>query len=77
MFTINITSRFTADRMEDMRTYISSFARFWVDRVYGDAMIRTAGPERSRHLEQIMANDGFLAELSRKARETMPEPSRG
>jgi hypothetical protein len=77
MFTINITSRFTEDRMEDMRNYISSFARFWMDRVYGDAMIRTAGPERMRHLEQIMANDGFLAELSRKARESMPEPSRG
>ena len=77
MFTINITSRFTEDRMDDMHTYISSFARFWVDRVYGDAMIHTAGPERMKHLDQLMAHDGFLAELSRKARETMPEPSRG
>jgi hypothetical protein len=30
-----------------------------------------------RHLEQILANDGHLAELSRKARESMPEPARG
>jgi hypothetical protein len=30
-----------------------------------------------RHLEQVMANDGHLAELSRKARETMAEPARG
>jgi hypothetical protein len=29
------------------------------------------------HLEQPMANDGDLAELARKAREEMPEPSRG
>jgi hypothetical protein len=77
MFTINFTSRFTEDRMEDMRNYISSFARFWVNRVYGDAMLRTATPERLRHMDQLMANDGFLAELSRKARETMPEPARG
>lgn len=40
-------------------------------------MVATAGPERMRHLEQVMANDGHLAELSRKARETMDEPSRG
>jgi hypothetical protein len=64
-------------RIEDMRNYISSFARFWVDRVYGDAMVRTATPERLKHMDQLMANDGFLAELSRKARETMPEPARG
>ncbi|MCS6847615.1 MAG: phytanoyl-CoA dioxygenase family protein [Anaerolineae bacterium] len=77
MFTINFTPRYTEERMEDLRRYISSFARFWIDRVYGEVMIRTAGPKRMRHLEQIMANDGFLAELSRQARETTIEPSRG
>jgi hypothetical protein len=40
-------------------------------------MIRTAGPERMRHLEQVMANDGHMAALARQAREQMPEPSRG
>jgi hypothetical protein len=77
MFTINLTSRYTEERMDDMHNYIASFARFWVDRVYGEEMVRTASPERMKHLEQVMANDGFLADLSRKARETMPEPSRG
>lgn len=77
MFTINLTSRFTPDREEDMHQYIASFARFWVDHVYGEEMVRTAGPERMKHLEQVIAADGFLAELSRKARETMSEPSRG
>jgi len=52
-------------------------ARFWVDRAYGQQMLNTAGPERMRHLEQVMANDGHIAELARQARETMPEPSRG
>ena len=37
----------------------------------------TEGPERMRHLEQVLANDGHLAELSRQAREKMAEPSRG
>jgi hypothetical protein len=77
MFTINFTSHYSEDRMPAMRDYISAFARFWVDRVYGDAMVRSAGPERMRHLEQVMAHDGFLAELSRQARQTMKEPSRG
>jgi hypothetical protein len=44
---------------------------------YGEATMRTAGPERQRHLEQVMANDGHLAELSREARAKMAEPSRG
>jgi hypothetical protein len=60
-----------------LRGYISGHARFWVDRNYGEAMMRTAGPERLRHLEQVMANEGHLAELSRQAREKMAEPSRG
>jgi hypothetical protein len=77
MFTINLCQRYPEEKLQDLRDYISGAARFWIDRVYGEAMVRTAGPERIRHLEQVMANDGHLAELSRKARETMPEPSRG
>jgi hypothetical protein len=77
MFTINLCQRYPENRLEDLRGYISGHARFWVERNYGEAMLRTAGPERMTHLEQVMANDGHLAELSRKARETMAEPSRG
>jgi hypothetical protein len=40
-------------------------------------MMRTAGPERLRHLEQIMANDGHLPELTRQAKQKMKEPARG
>ena len=43
----------------------------------GKAMIRTAGPERMVHLEQMLANDGHLAELSRRKRAEMTERSRG
>lgn len=77
MFTINCSQRYPEERLDDLRNGISGAARFWVDRVYGEAMMNTAGPERMRHLEQVMANDGHLAELSRRARETMSEPSRG
>lgn len=77
MFTMNLCERYPEDRLEDLRTYIGGSARFWIDRKYGPHMVGTAGPERMVHLEQVMANDGHLADLSRKARETMAEPSRG
>jgi len=77
MFTINLCQRYPEARIQELRDYISGGARFWIDRSYGETMMRTATPQRQRHLEQVMANDGHLAELSRKARETMAEPSRG
>lgn len=77
MFTINLCQRYPEERLQELRDYISGAARFWIDRAYGDAMVRTANDVRMRHLEQVMANDGHLAELSRQARERMSEPSRG
>lgn len=77
MFTINLCQRYPEHKLEDLRKYISGASRFWIDRAYGPAMVGTAGPERMRHLEQVMANDFHLAELSRAARERMAEPSRG
>ncbi len=76
MFTIKLCQRYPYDRLEDVRTYIERSARFWIDRNYGEQMVRTAGPERMRHLEQVMANDGHLAVMSRKLKEKMTEPSR-
>jgi hypothetical protein len=77
MFTINLCQRYPEESVQDLRDYLSGAARFWVERAYGPQMLATAGPERMRHLEQVMANDGHLAELSRQAREKMTEPSRG
>jgi hypothetical protein len=77
MFTINLCQTYPEERLQELRDYISGAARFWIDRVYGEAMVRTAGPERMRRLRQVMENDSHLAELSRRARESMPEPSRG
>ena len=77
MFTINCHRRYPEERPHELREHISTFARFWAERVYGPAMLRSAGPERMVHLEQILANDGHLAALSRRRRAEMSEPSRG
>ena len=77
MFTINLEQRYRDEDLPELRESIGGAARFWIDRVYGEAMMKTAGPARMVHLEQRMANDGDLAELSRKAREEMNEPTRG
>ena len=55
---------------------VATMVRFWAERAYGDAMIRTAGPGRMRHLEQRLANDDHLPDLVRQARDEMSEPSR-
>jgi ectoine hydroxylase-related dioxygenase (phytanoyl-CoA dioxygenase family) len=77
MFTMNCCQRYPEERLQELRDYMAGAARFWVDRAYGKAMLKTASQERMIHLEQCLANDGHLAELSRKAREEKSEPSRG
>ena len=77
MFTMNLCQPYPEQRLNELRDYLSGGARFWVEEGYGEAMIRTATPERMRHLEQVMANDDHLPELTRQAKERMSEPSRG
>lgn len=77
MFTMNLCQRYEEQDLQELRDYISGGARFWIDRSYSDKMMETASPERMKHLEQVMANDGHLAGLSAQMRLTMDEPSRG
>ncbi len=77
MFTMNMCRHYPDDRIQELRDYLNGVSRFWVDRAYGQIMMDTAGPRRRRHLEQVMANDGHIAELSRQAKEEMKEPARG
>ncbi len=77
MFTINCCQRYAEADVPVLRDYISGFARFWIDRAIGETMVKTASPQRMKHLEQLLANDGHLAALAAKARESMSEPSRG
>jgi hypothetical protein len=77
MFTMNFCQRYPDADLPLLREYISGFSRFWLDRVYGSKMLGTSNPQRQRHLEQVMANDYELPELSRQARAKMGEVSRG
>ena len=77
MFTMNCCQRYPDEKLAALRDYMAGGARFWVERAYNDVMVRTASPARMQHLEQCMANDGHLAELSRQRRLEMAEPARG
>ncbi|MDE2846665.1 MAG: phytanoyl-CoA dioxygenase family protein [Gemmatimonadota bacterium] len=77
MFTINCTARFAEKDIPILKNEIAAAARFWLDCVYGEAMLETAGPARMKHLEQPLAHQDHLVEEVRKARLRMAEPSRG
>jgi hypothetical protein len=77
MFTMNCSQRYPENKLQALRDYMAGGARFWIEHAYGDTMVRTASPERMVHLEQCLANDGHLAELSRQRRLEMAEPARG
>ena len=77
MFTIVFEPHYEDNELEKVHDHIGSLSRFWCDRAYGETMIRTASPQRMVHLEQRLANDSHLAELTRKARLEMKEPARG
>ena len=77
MFTIILEPRYGDDELDLIRAHIGTFSRFWAERAYGEIMIKTASPQRMVHLEQRLANDGHLAELTRKAKQQMEEPARG
>jgi hypothetical protein len=77
MFTINCTARYKNDEISLLRNEIGAFARFWIDSVYGETMLRTASPQRMVHLQQPLSQQDHLVEETRKAKMTMKEPSRG
>jgi len=77
MFTLNCTVRHAEEHLPLMRKEVGNFARFWLDSVYGEAMVQSAGPERLRHLEQALANQDHLPGLAQEARQGRDEPSRG
>ncbi len=77
MFTMNCCQRYPESKLPDLRDYIGGGSRFFIERAYDNTIVRTANPERMVHLEQVLANDGHLAELSRKRRIEMSEPARG
>ncbi len=80
MFTMNLSQRCPERLLPKFREGLTGAARFWVEEPYwgpSAPMIRTASPERMRHLEQVIANFSHVAEFARKAKLEMAEPARG
>jgi hypothetical protein len=77
MFTINCTAQYSEADMPLLRNEVAGFARFWPDSLYGEAMLRTAGPKRLVHMQQGLSQQDHLAQEVRKAKATMKEPARG
>ena len=77
MFTMNCCQHYPDDKLADLARLHWRGLRFLIERAYDNTIVRTASPERMVHLEQVLANDGHLAELSRKRRQEMAEPAHG
>jgi hypothetical protein len=77
LFVINATEHCPPEKIPYLRDHIGSMARFWIDSYYGEVMVKTAGPERMLHLQQILSNQDHLPELAERCRQEMSEPSRG
>ena len=76
MYTMNFYEHVPAERLEQFQDDLAREGRFWIDRIHGDAMLRTAGPERMVHLRQVIDNEFKLAAAHRQHRAEHDEPSR-
>ena len=77
MYTMNFFEHVPDDRLEDFQNALANEGRFWIDHIHGEAMLRTAGPERMVHLQQVIENDFKVKEVHAKLRQERSEPSRG
>jgi ectoine hydroxylase-related dioxygenase (phytanoyl-CoA dioxygenase family) len=78
MFTLNCCRHCeTPEEIADLKSYIAAHDRFLNDHMHSDQMKATASANRMVHLSQVISQEGHLAALAAKARETMSEPARG
>jgi ectoine hydroxylase-related dioxygenase (phytanoyl-CoA dioxygenase family) len=78
MFTLNLCAHVeTEDEIEDLKGFISSSARFWIDQSHSDLMRDTASEQRMAHLQQVIDNEDHLPALAAKYRAESTEASRG
>jgi hypothetical protein len=78
MFTLNFCAHCRTDEeITDLEAFINAQARFWIDHLHSDVMRATAGPQRMRHLRQVIEHEHGLAPLAEKYRRESAEPSRG
>lgn len=60
MFTICAAERLQEEDIPALRSEIAATGKYGVTSYYGEAMIRTAGPDRMRHLQQCFDNQDAL-----------------
>ena len=62
MFTINCCERVPDRHLNILHDCISDHARgYGIDSMYDEKMLATAGPQRHKHLAQVLANQGHMA----------------
>jgi hypothetical protein len=77
MFSLNFSQRWTPERLPALRKYLLWFAQLGLDCPIGETMVRTAGPNRMTHLEQVLENSMHLVEPAAQARLCLAGPDRG
>jgi len=77
MFSLNFSQRWAPERLPDLRKYLLWFAELGLDSPYGETLVRTAGPQRMKHLHQLLDNSSHLADLAASSRATLVGPDRG
>ena len=71
MFTMNVCERYPNQALDELKEIIRTHSGYIGDRNYGPLMMETAGANRMKHLQQIMDNDGHLADV-RKSMNGVP-----
>ena len=67
MFTYNFEQYFPDNLIGSLRKLVVPYHERGDDAPYGEALMRTAGPERMRHLEQRLQNLGRAFDLTSDA----------
>ena len=77
MFTMNFYEHIPDERLEEFQNALANEGRFWIDRILGETMVKTANHERMKHLRQVIENDFKVREVHERLRKERDEPSRG
>lgn len=69
MFTFLFTKIFPEDRKNEVLRILNRVVRNESEQFYGEAVVRTAGSERMKHLKQFLDHEHLLPELIKEAQE--------
>ena len=75
MFTMNFSERYPEHEISNLKDLLSREARFFIDRMHGPAMIKTATSERMHHLQQVRENDTHMGNIVKELKKSNKTPS--